>query len=68
MMGIFHKKSGDFGSMFGRHKKEKMTSKENEDEKSLVDVQSKPAAKTAAKPLKSCFEKSTTESRATFAE
>eukprot|EP00977_Amphora_coffeiformis_P016704 scaffold5237_cov179-Amphora_coffeaeformis.AAC.17 len=35
-MGIFQKKSGDFGSMFGRHKKEKMTSMENEDEKTLV--------------------------------
>lgn len=37
-MGIFQKKSGDFVSLFGRHKKEKMTLKENEDEKSLVSL------------------------------
>lgn len=48
-MGIFQMKPGDFGSIFARHKKEKMTSMENEDEKSLVDLPSKPTTKTTRK-------------------
>ena len=42
------KKTGDFGPIFGRHKKEKMILKENEDEKSLVSL-SKPSN---ARPLR----------------
>ena len=49
MVGIFHKKPGDFGSMFGRNKKEKMTSKENEDERSLVGEYLKPSTKPSRK-------------------
>jgi hypothetical protein len=39
-MGIFQVKTGDIGSLFGRSKsnKEKLTSKENEDEQSLVSL------------------------------
>jgi hypothetical protein len=51
MMGIFQKKSSDFGSLFTRNKKEKMTSKENEEEESLVSLTktNKQSRKTSRK-------------------